>query len=159
MKSPAETSIQQGDLQTALDQLQDSVRDNPADAELRIFLFQLLSVMGYWNRALTQVNIAADIDSSSLLMAQTYRELLLCESYREAVFNGQRAPLFLGEPPAWLAELIRQYRCLPMVIANRPNRGLMLRLKKPVFALARSMVWHSNGYRMLICVSDLWSKP
>lgn len=63
--------------------------------------------MGDLNRALTQLNVAADLDNDALLMAQTYRELLQCERYRESVFAGERAPLFLGQPPVWMSGLIQ----------------------------------------------------
>jgi len=105
--SDAESSIKEGNPAAALAQLQDSVRNDPANVSFRVFLFQLLVVMGEWNRALTQLNVAADLDSDTLLMAQTYRELLQCEAYREAVFKGERAPMTMGEPSTWMAKLIQ----------------------------------------------------
>lgn len=103
----AEESIRNGDLAGALAALQAAARDDPAKPELRTFLFQLYAVMGDWNRALTQLNVVADMDASTLLMAQTYRELLQCEAFRAEVFTGQRAPLLFGEPRAWLASLVQ----------------------------------------------------
>ena len=50
----------------ALPQLQEAVRANPGDAKLRIFLFQLLSVLGQWERALNQLNVSAEIDPNTL---------------------------------------------------------------------------------------------
>ena len=47
----AESSLRQGDLPAALAQLQEQIRDKPANAKLRIFLFQLLCVRGEWERA------------------------------------------------------------------------------------------------------------
>ena len=49
------------------------MRKRPGDAKLRIFLFQLLAVMGQWERALTQLKVAADLDPTTLPMVQTYR--------------------------------------------------------------------------------------
>ena len=103
----AEEFIKAGDLATALSELQDAVRNNPAKPEYRTFLFQLLCVMGDWSRALTQLNVVADMDSSTLLMAQTYRELLLCEAFRAEVFTGNREPLIFGEPNSWTASLVQ----------------------------------------------------
>ncbi|NND91258.1 MAG: tetratricopeptide repeat protein [Granulosicoccus sp.] len=103
----AEECIKAGDLEAALSALQNAVRDNPAKPEYRTFLFQLLCVMGNWNRALTQLNVVGDMDNGALLMAQTYRELLLCEAFREEVFQGKRAPLLFGEPNSWLGTLIQ----------------------------------------------------
>jgi len=42
----AELSLRNGDVAAALAQLQDEVRAKPADAALRVFLFQLLCVRG-----------------------------------------------------------------------------------------------------------------
>lgn len=103
----AEESVKAGNLTAALSELQDAVRNNPAKPEYRTFLFQLLCVMGDWNRALTQLNVVADMDSNALLMAQTYRELLLCEAFRAEVFTGRREPLLFGEPNNWLGTLIQ----------------------------------------------------
>jgi len=103
----AEDLVGQGDLKGALAELQDSVRDNPSDARLRVFLFQLLCIKGDWSRALTQLNVSADLDSQNLLMAQTYRELLQCEGYREAVFAGDKSPLVFGEPAVWMGEMMQ----------------------------------------------------
>jgi len=103
----AEESIKAGNLEAALRELQDAVRNNPAKPEYRTFLFQLLCVLGDWNRALTQLNVVADMDNSALLMAQTYRELLLCEAFRAEVFTGKREPLLFGEPNPWLGTLIQ----------------------------------------------------
>jgi type VI secretion system protein ImpE len=102
----AEVAIKQGDLDGALRSLQEQVRSNPSDAKLRVFLFQLLCVLGQWERALTQLNVAAELDPKSLAMAQMYREALQCESLRAEVFAGKKSPLIFGEPDQWLALLI-----------------------------------------------------
>ncbi len=103
----AEELVAQGDLEGALAALQNSVRDDPSDSRKRVFLFQLLCVLGTWDRALTQLNVAAEMNPENLLMAQTYRELLQCEGYRQAVFSGTKSPLVFGEPPLWIGELIQ----------------------------------------------------
>ena len=56
----AEQSLKDGDPAAALAQLQEQVRANPADPKLRVFLFQLLCVLGQWDRALNQLNVAAE---------------------------------------------------------------------------------------------------
>lgn len=107
MISNAEACIKNGDIQGAMGSLKQHIRDNPADVEPRIFLFQLLAVMSDWEKALTQLNLAADLDSGALLMAQTCRELIKCEEFRRSVFAGERAPLVFGEPEQWMATLIQ----------------------------------------------------
>ncbi len=102
----AERAVRDGDLDAALRLLQEHVRSRPSDVRPRIFLFQLLSVLGQWDRALTQLNVAAELDATALAMAQMYREALQCEMLRAGVFAGKKAPLVLGQPDEWLALLI-----------------------------------------------------
>jgi len=101
-----------GDLDRALAELQDQVRHNPADFKNRVFLFQLLVVMGQWDRALTQLNVAGELDAEALAMVQTYREALRCEVFRQQVFAGKRVPVVFGQPQAWVAHLIESFRLL-----------------------------------------------
>jgi len=104
--SSAERSLRDGDPTAALKQLQEQVRAKPADAKLRIFLFQLLAVLGQWERARNQLDVAAGLDASALAMAQTYREAILCELLRAQVFAGKKSPMVLGQPEPWLGLLI-----------------------------------------------------
>lgn len=99
--------LQSGDLEKALINLKEEIRSQPEKVELRIFLFQLLSVMGQWERAMNQLNIAAELDPDALLMAQIYWPALNCEVLREAVFQGSRTPLSFGEPLTWMAWLMQ----------------------------------------------------
>lgn len=101
----AEQYLKEGNLSEALAHLQSQIRKAPADAKLRTFLFQLLSVLGQWERALTQLNVVGDLDASALPMVQTYREALRCEAFRKDVFSGLRTPLIFGEPQQWIALL------------------------------------------------------
>lgn len=102
----AQQLIRDGNLTGALDALQGAVRKNASDVKLRVFLFQLLAVMGQWPRALTQLNVAGELDPLTLPMVQTYREAIQCEALRADIFGGKRAPLIFGEPQPWLAQLI-----------------------------------------------------
>ena len=102
----AEHAVREGDLEEALRNLQDQVRKEPSKAELRVFLFQLLAVMGQWERANTQLNVAADLDAKALAMAQMYREAISCERLRAEVFGGRKSPVVFGEPDEWVALLI-----------------------------------------------------
>lgn len=108
----AEQHLADGDLAATLAALQDQVRKKPADAKLRIFLFQLLAVLGDWKRAITQLKLSAEMDPLALAMAQTYREGIICEVYRERVFAGEKVPLLFGEPQEWAAHLIEANQLL-----------------------------------------------
>ena len=102
----AQQLIRDGNLSGALAALQAEVRKDAANAKLRVFLFQLQAVLGDWSRALTQLNVAGELDAATLPMVQTYREAIQCEALRAEIFAGKRAPLVFGEPQPWLAQLI-----------------------------------------------------
>lgn len=102
----AEQALKSGRPLEALRLLTDCIRRQPQDAKLRVFLFQLLCVLGQWARAQNQLNAALELDASMLPMVQTYREAIACEALRQAVFSGRKAPLLFGEPETWTALLI-----------------------------------------------------
>jgi type VI secretion system protein ImpE len=102
----AEQSLKSGDPLAALAHLQEDVRARPADSKLRVFLFQLLCVLGQWDRALNQLKVASSLDPIALPMAQMYGEAVRCEVMRDEVFGGNRSPMVLGRPEQWLALLI-----------------------------------------------------
>ena len=102
----AQELIAAGDPQAALQVLQQQVRDHAADAKLRVFLFQLLCVLGQWQRALNQLQVCGEMDAGTLAMVNTYREALKCETLREAVFAGKTTPMVFGQPQAWVAPLV-----------------------------------------------------
>lgn len=107
-----EEHLKAGDLDATLATLQDKIRKAPQDAKLRIFLFQLLCVLGDWKRAITQLKVSAELDPSAEMMARTYREAIICEVYRDKVFAGEKAPMIFGEPQEWLAWLIEAQKGL-----------------------------------------------
>lgn len=102
----AEQCLRDGDPAAALARLQQLVKEAPADAKLRTFLFQLLAVLGQWERALTQLGVAAELDAAALPMQQMYGAAIRCEVQRAQVFAGNKAPMVLGQPEHWLALLI-----------------------------------------------------
>ena len=75
----AEECLRAGDLEQALASLIGLVKKQPANLKNRVFLFQLFTVLGQWDRALTQLNVAGDLDAAALPMVQTYREALQCD--------------------------------------------------------------------------------
>lgn len=103
--SAAVDAMKSGDLRLALDELKKEIRQSPADSEKRVFLFQLLSVFGEWEKALTQLDVARETDPKNLPMGQTYEQVLQCERLRQAVFDGKQVATVLGEPPEWVALL------------------------------------------------------
>jgi type VI secretion system protein ImpE len=106
LSEAAEQSLKGGDPHAALARLQEDVRARPADAKLRVFLFQLLCVVGQWDRALNQLKVASELEPLALPMAQMYGDAVRSEAIRREVFEGMKSPVVLGEPDQWLALLI-----------------------------------------------------
>lgn len=127
----AERAVREGDLDTALALLQNQVRQEPAAAKLRVFLFQLLCVNGQWDRARTQLDLAADLDDGALALAQMYREAIQCERLRAEVFAGRKSPLIFGEPDQWLALLIES-----LLVTGSPRAGEAADLRARAFEAA-----------------------
>jgi len=103
-------TLKDGNLEQALADIQQLVRKNPTDSKYRVYLFQLLSILGQWERALNQLNVLADMDVETLPMVQTYRETLRCETLRTEIFAGHKSPLIFGNPEPWIALLLESLR-------------------------------------------------
>jgi type VI secretion system protein ImpE len=107
MSMLAEQLLKEGRPDEALSDLQKAVRDDPANAKPRVFLFQLLSILGDWKRADTQLQVLAEMDSNSVMLARIFEPILICEAIRADVFAGKRTPIIFGEPPEWIGSLVQ----------------------------------------------------
>jgi type VI secretion system protein ImpE len=121
-------ALRDGDLNRALGNLQDEVRATPDDPRQRIFLFQLLSVLGQWDRALTQLNVVRDLDPGAATMTRTYQEVIRCEILRRGVFAGELSPMILGEPEPWMAQVVEALR-----ISKQGDAGAAQQLRDQAF--------------------------
>jgi type VI secretion system protein ImpE len=136
----AQDLIAAGDPKGALALLQQQVRERASDAKLRVFLFQLLCVLGQWERALTQLKVCADLDAETLPMVNTYREAVQCEMVREAVFAGRKTPIAFGRPQAWVAWLVEALHA-----DTRGDSGSAARLRSAAFDAAPAVKGTLNG--------------
>lgn len=102
----ADELLRAGRVDESLASLQTAVRKAPSDAKLRVFLAQLLMVQGAWERALSQLQVAAQLDPSNSAMAYAYRGAIAAERTRAAVFAGRTLPELFGEPEPWMAALL-----------------------------------------------------
>ena len=98
--------LKAADPAAALTALTGEVRRQPADSRHRVFMAQLLCVLGQWERALNQLTVAAELDALAVPMKQVYGEAIRCEGLRAEVFAGHRTPMVFGQPDEWLALLI-----------------------------------------------------
>ncbi|MCO8120416.1 virulence protein SciE type [Stieleria sp. TO1_6] len=120
----AEEYLRDGKLDEAFAELKRQVQSNPSDGKYRVFLFQMLTVVGKWDSALTQLEIAGDLDPGNLAMVQAYREAIRCESKRSRVFAGESSPLIFGQPDRWLALMIE---ALKMDASGQHDQAQQLR--------------------------------
>ena len=140
MPSEAEDLLVAGEPAQALALLQVHVRKSPADVKLRIFLFQLLCVLGQWPRAATQLEVCGELDDGTLAMVNTYREALKCELVREAVFAGKTTPMVLGQPQEWVAWLVEALQ-----VDARGDAAAASRLRAQAFELAPATAGRADG--------------
>lgn len=83
------------------------MRAEPADPKLRVFLFQLLCILGDWERARAQLKALGELDAGSLPLVHLCGAAITCELLRQEVFAGGRTPVMLGEPLPWVALLLQ----------------------------------------------------
>lgn len=124
MTPTAESLVAAGDPVAALETLQRQVRANASDAHLRVFLFQLLCVLGKWQRALDQLKVCGELDAGTLAMVNAYGAALQCEAVREAVFDGRTLPHVFGPPTDWVASLAQ---ALQLEAQGHPAQAAQLR--------------------------------
>ena len=140
LSEAAEQHLKNSDPAAALARLQEDVRARPSDAKLRVFLFQLLCVLGQWERALNQLKVASELEPLALPMAQMYGEAVRCEAIRNDVFAGRRAPMVFGQPEQWLALLIES-----LLVGGRGNEKQAEELRLRAFEEAETSQGEING--------------
>lgn len=102
-----EVKLKEGQFDEALKLLTAQVRNNPADARRRVFLFQLLALSGNWDRAQNQLKVAGELDAMNAMLVGAYSAVMKAELQRADVFAGNRSPTIIGEPDQWLAFLLQ----------------------------------------------------
>lgn len=119
-----ESKLKEGRPDEALQLLTVEVRNNPADAKRRVFLFQLLALLGQWERAQNQLNVSGELDPLNAMMVGAYTEALKGELVRADVFAGKLLPVVIGEPEQWLALLLQ---ALKLTADGRHEQAAALR--------------------------------
>ena len=91
----ADELLRTGDLQGARAALVDAAKRAPTDQAVRMFLFQLLCLLGEWDKALAQLRTLATLSPEAQMLSATYSLAIEAEKVRATVFAG-------GEPAALL---------------------------------------------------------
>lgn len=123
-----EELLQAGRMEECLARLQEAVRNDAADPRLRVFLFQTLSVLGQWKRALNQLDVLAGMGSEHLMLARIFQPVVQCETLRAQVFAGQHTPIVFGEPQPWMGWLVKANE-----LAAQGNFGAAQELRDKAF--------------------------
>lgn len=99
--------IKKGDLDNALKELKEEIRKKPGNNDLRVFLCQLLCVLGDWDRANKQLQALSKMEKEFELFVQVYSQVINCEKLRASIFAGEKTPVVFGEPEPWVALIIQ----------------------------------------------------
>jgi protein involved in temperature-dependent protein secretion len=100
----ADERLKSGDLAGARALLIEQVRARPDDPQFRMFLFQLLAVLGEWDKAEIQLRALARIAPDAQMLSVVYGQALAAEKERAKVFAGQvPCPVHLASD--WLEKL------------------------------------------------------
>jgi type VI secretion system protein ImpE len=51
--------------------------------------------------------VVAGLNADTMMLAQIFRPVILCEMLRAEVFAGKRSPLIFGEPEEWVGSLVQ----------------------------------------------------
>jgi type VI secretion system protein ImpE len=89
-----------GRLKEAVQAIGAELRDNPADAKRRTFLFELLSFAGEYERALKQLDVLADQGPQAEMGTLVYRGAIQAELQRQELFRSRSFPEQQAEPAA-----------------------------------------------------------
>jgi type VI secretion system protein ImpE len=88
----AQELFQAGKLDEAVQALGAELRDNPADARRRTFLFELLCFAGEYQRAEKQLDVLASDGRAAEMGTMLYRAALHAERIRQAIFEQKDYP-------------------------------------------------------------------
>jgi len=135
-----ETLLVKGQLDEALHALSAKVRNQPSDAALRVFLFQLLALLGEWERAANQLKVAGELAEQNALIVSAYSVALNGERERDAVIAGFVEPNVIGKPALWHAQLAQSLAAL-----SRGDVAQAVALRTDAFDAAETVAGTIDG--------------
>ena len=93
----ADDLLREGDLDGARKALVEIARRSPGDIPTRLFLFQLLCVMGDWDKAIKQLATLAQLSPEAQMLSVVYGQAIEAERVRETVFAGMEVASIHGQ--------------------------------------------------------------
>ena len=122
-------------------------------------LFQLLCVVGDWERAMTQLNVSGDMDAGAIAMVHTYRDLLQVEALRARVVPGEDQPTDLRRAREMDFQVDEALRIDSLGEPGKAQKLALPPSRLPQLLAARSMATVSSGSLMRIPGLVRSSKP
>ena len=107
--SDADDLLRNGDLDGARRALVEAARRDPASVPTRLFLFQLLCVIGDWDKAAKQLATLAQLSPEAQMLSIVYGQAIAAEHERAAVFAGTVRATMHGDAE-WLAGIAEAIR-------------------------------------------------
>lgn len=119
----ADELLRAGDIDGARATLIETLRARPADEKARMFLFQLLCLVGDWEKARKQLEALASLSPEAQMLAVAYGQAIAAEAVRADVFAGH-APLESLIASEWVKGLAEAIHCYA---TGEAERGAELR--------------------------------
>jgi type VI secretion system protein ImpE len=94
-----------GEIDAARQALIETLRAAPQDERARMFLFQLLCVMGEWEKALIHLRTLAQLNTEAPMLSVVYGQAIAAEQVRAAAFAGAGAFPLLVDSSSWMRTL------------------------------------------------------
>ena len=143
-------------LTSVMQQLETQIKQRPTDAGLRWQLYQILCLMGDWQRGLRQLQLYAQMLPEFEPNAQVYRGLIRCELFRQECLLGKRRPNFVLAPPPWVEQMLE---AIAHHARGDENSADKLRLQALNTAVGISGIATPGGEFEWISDSDTWLGP
>ncbi len=146
--------VKAGKLQEALAVQLQQVKDNPADQNRRLLLFELLSFAGELDRAGRQID-ALQYDNPELENTrQVYRRLIDAEQLRRKLFREGLPPLFFGDQPPHLLLRLEAVRHLG---ENRPAEAAEMIRQANAMTQTLTGKWNDQSFQSFRDLDDLFA--
>lgn len=101
-------SLLQGkSLAHGLEEVEGRVRRQPDIIEHRLLCFDLLCLLGEWQRALGQLQMCVRLEPDRMPEAYLYKDLVEGELFRRDVLAGKRLPVLTPDTSAWLHDQLK----------------------------------------------------
>lgn len=106
----ADECLRSGDLEGARAAVVEHIKTHPADPGGRMFMFQLLSLAGDWEKARIHLATLARLSPEAQMLSVVYNQAMEAEATRAEVFAGRkRMPVIRGSWAEGLADALQHY--------------------------------------------------